>query len=157
MNTRNRRLESNRRSQGFTLIEIMAVVLIMGLLAGIVGTAVFGQVNRGRVTTTKVQLKNLESNLTMYQVDNGRFPSTEQGLEALVRPPSGGPAPQNYPPGGYLQGGTVPLDAWGNPYEYRFPGENNPEGFDLWSWGADGAPGGDGTDADIGNWSSETG
>lgn len=146
-----------RRRAGFTLIEIMAVVLIMGLLAGLVGVAIFGQLDSARVTTTKTQMKQIESALTFYQMDNGRFPSTEQGLEALVRKPAGAPEPRNYRPGGYLQGDQVPRDAWGNPYQYENPGQHNPESFDLWSLGADGAPGGTGTDADIGNWSEDPG
>jgi general secretion pathway protein G len=141
-----------RNESGFTLIEIMAVVIIMGLLMGIVGTAVFGQIDKARVSTTKAQVKQLESALAFYQMDNGRFPTTEQGLAALVKPPTSAPEPRNYRPGGYLQGGRVPEDAWGNPYQYEMPGTNNVGSFDLWSLGADGQPGGTDTDADIGNW-----
>lgn len=143
------------RRRGFTLIEIMAVVVIIGLLAGIVGVAVFGRLDVARVNTTRTQMKQIESALAFYQMDNGRFPTTEQGLEALVRQPTIGPEPRNYRPGGYLQGDRVPRDAWGNPYQYASPGQENPRSFDLWSLGADGAPGGDGVDADIGNWSQE--
>jgi general secretion pathway protein G len=85
-------------------------------------------------------------------MDNGRFPTTEQGLHALVQAPTSAPEPRSYRPGGYLQGGKVPEDAWGNPYQYEMPGTNNVQGFDLWSLGADGQPGGNDTDADIGNW-----
>jgi general secretion pathway protein G len=85
-------------------------------------------------------------------MDNGRFPTTEQGLRALIEPPTIGPEPRNYRPGGYLQGGELPRDAWGNDFHYEFPGTNNTEGFDIWSLGADGQPGGTETDADIGNW-----
>jgi general secretion pathway protein G len=140
------------RAAGFTLIEIMAVVLIMGFLAGIVGVAIIGQIDRARVTTAEAQIKQLESALAFYQMDNGRFPTTEQGLEALVRPPTTGPQARNYRPGGYLQGGQVPLDPWGNPFQYESPGRVNTTSFDLWSFGADGSPGGEGVDADIGNW-----
>jgi general secretion pathway protein G len=150
MNHRNTRRA--RRQRGFTLIEIMAVVIIMGLLAGIVGVAIFGQLDTARVNTTRTQMKQLEAALSFYQMDNGRFPSTDQGLRALVEQPSVGQAARNYRPGGYLQGGQVPTDAWGNEYLYEFPGSNNPEGFDLWSLGADGQPGGSETDADVGNW-----
>jgi general secretion pathway protein G len=137
---------------GFTLIEIMAVVIIMGLLAGIVGVAIFGQLDRARVNTTLTQMKQLESALAFYQMDNGRFPTTEQGLQALIEPPTSAPEPRNYRAGGYLQGGKVPPDAWGNAYQYEMPGSNNVQGFDIWSLGADGQPGGADTDADIGNW-----
>lgn len=140
------------RRQGFTLIEIMAVVLIMGFLAGIVGVAVFGQIDKARVTTAETQIKQLESALAFYQMDNGRFPNTDQGLDSLVRQPTTAPEPRNYRPGGYLQGGQVPVDPWGNPFQYESPGQLNQTGFDLWSLGADGAQGGSGVDADIGNW-----
>ncbi len=142
-----------RRLAGFTLIEIMAVVVIIGLLSTIVGAVVFSQVDKARVTTAQSQIKGLESALEFYRMDNARYPTTEQGLQALVQRPNIEPIPKNYRPEGYLAKGRVPLDPWGNPYEYRSPGEHNPYSFDLWSWGADGAPGGEGNDADIGNWS----
>lgn len=151
MRSRSARVPKRRR--GFTLIEIMAVVVIIGLLAGIVGVAVFGQLDKARVNTTQAQMKQIESALAFYQMDNGRFPTSEQGLQALVAKPTIGPEPRNYRPGGYLQGGQVPRDAWGNPYQYAYPGQQNQGSFDLWSLGADGSPGGDGVDADIGNWS----
>ncbi len=141
-----------RKRLGFTLIEIMAVVIIMGLLAGIVGVAIFGQLDTARVNTTRTQMKQLEAALSFYQMDNGRFPTTEQGLRALIEPPTTGPEPRSYRPGGYLQGGELPMDAWSNDFHYEFPGSNNVEGFDIWSLGADGQPGGTETDADIGNW-----
>jgi general secretion pathway protein G len=144
-----------RRDAAFTLIEIMAVVLIIGLLGGIVGAAIFGQIDRARVTTARTQIKQIEAALDFYRMDNGKYPTTEQGLEALVRPPSIDPIPKNYRPEGYLSGGRVPLDPWSNEYEYLSPGQNNPYSFDLWSHGSDGKPGGSGTDADIGNWNQE--
>ncbi len=143
--------QSTRR-RGFTLIEIMAVVLIIGLLSGIVGLAVFQQVDKGRVTATMVQIKNLEGVLEIYRMDRGRFPTTERGLAALVTPPSSPSESQNYPPGGYLKGGRVPKDAWGQDYLYEAPGQHNRHFYDLWSLGADGAEGGTGVDGDIGNW-----
>jgi general secretion pathway protein G len=90
-------------------------------------------------------------------MDNARYPTTEQGLDALILEPSSDPAPRNFQPGGYIQGGALPADPWGEPYQYRAPGEHNPHSFDLWSLGADGADGGDGLDADIGNWAGDTG
>jgi len=140
-----------RRENGFTLIEIMAVVLIMGFLAGIVGVAVVAQIDKARVTTTKTQIKQLEAALTFFQMENGFFPGTDQGLEALVQEPTGGREVRNYREGGYLQGGVVPLDAWQSPYQYESPGQINRD-YDIWSLGADGLPGGTGVDADIGNW-----
>ncbi len=144
------------RRSGFTLIEIMAVVLIIGLLSTIVGTVVFSQVDKGRVTTAKAQIKSIESGLEFYRMDNGRYPTTEQGLQALVEMPSLEPIPKSWRPEGYLQGGRVPDDPWSNPYYYLSPGQNNPYSFDLWSLGSDGNPGGEGIDADIGNWHDET-
>jgi general secretion pathway protein G len=143
---------ANHANQAFTLIEIMAVVIIIGLLTTIVGAAIFSQVDKGRVTTARAQINSLEGVLELYRMDNGRFPSTEQGLEALVRVPSGDPPIRNYPPGGYLKGGRVPVDPWSNPYNYEAPGQNNPHSFDIWSLGADGNSGGQGVEADIGNW-----
>jgi len=134
---------------GFTLIEIMAVVLIIGLLSTIVGVSIFAQVDKGRVTSTSVQISNLESVLELYRMDNARYPTTEEGLDALINEPDGA---KNFPPGGYLQKRRIPEDPWGNPYEYEQPGQNNTHSFDLWSYGADGKPGGEGVDADIGNW-----
>jgi general secretion pathway protein G len=140
------------RRQGFTLVEIMAVVVIMGLLAGLVGTAVVSNMNKARQQTAATQIKQLASALTFYQMDNGRFPTTDQGLQALVEKPSGAPEPRNYRPGGYLDAKSVPKDPWGGAYQYLSPGQQNPQSFDLWSLGDDGAPGGEGTAEDLGNW-----
>ena len=148
---------STRSRQGaFTLIEIMAVVLIMGLLASIVGVTVIRQIDKGRVTATKLQIKQLEVALTAFYSDNGFFPSTEQGLQALVEKPTIGREPRDYPEGGYLHGGVVPLDAWQGPFEYQSPGQISRD-YDLWSLGADAAAGGTGVDADIGNWPEAAG
>ena len=138
-----------RNDAGFTLIEIMAVVLIIGLLSTIVGVSIFAQVDKGRITATSVQISNLESVLELYRMDSARYPTTEQGLDALVNEPDDA---TNYPPGGYLQKRRVPEDPWGNPYQYEQPGQNNSHSYDLWSYGADGNPGGDDAAADIGNW-----
>jgi general secretion pathway protein G len=142
---------ASRGEDGFTLIEIMAVVLIMGFLAGIVGVAVVAQIDKARVTTTKTQIKQLEAALTFFQMENGFFPGTDQGLEALVQRPTAGREPLSYRDGGYLQGGIVPLDAWQSPYQYESPGQINRD-YDIWSLGADGVAGGSGVDADVGNW-----
>ncbi len=149
--------DTTRRDRGFTLIEIMAVVLIMGLLAGIVGTVVIQQIDTARQKTALTQIKQLEAALTFYQMDNGRFPSTEQGLRALVEKPSGSPEPRNYRAGGYLQGGAVPDDPWGSPYQYASPGSHNSHAFDIWTLGSDGQVGGEGVDEDIGNWRGDGG
>jgi general secretion pathway protein G len=141
---------------GFTLIEVMAVVLIIGLLSTLVGVSVFQQVDRGRVTATQAQISNLESVIEIYRMEQARFPTTEQGLEALTRPSTSAPVPRNFPNGGYLRGGRVPADPWGNDYQYVVPGDHNRHSYDIWSWGADGQPGGEGVDADISNWSEDS-
>ncbi len=148
---------ARRRRAGFSLIEIMAVVVIMALLMGLVGTAVFGNIDKARVETTRAQIKQIESALAFYQMDNGRFPTSEQGLQALVAPPTSGPEARNYRRGGYLSAKSLPADAWGEQFGYQAPGTNNPESFDIWSYGADGQPGGEGPDGDIGNWDTPAG
>jgi general secretion pathway protein G len=148
-------LRDNARRRGFTLIEIMAVVAIIGLLMALIGPRIIGALTTGRITTTKAQIQQLEAELTSYQMDNGRFPTTEQGLRALIEKPSGSPEPYAWRPGGYLAKKELPRDAWGGAFEYVSPGEHNPDSFDLWSLGADAKPGGTDADADLGNWASE--
>ena len=148
-------MQSNHTHSGFTLIEIMAVVIIIGMLTGVVGFQIFQQVDKGRVTTARTQISTLEGVLELYRMDNGKFPTTEQGLAALVEEPSSDPVPRNYPRGGYLNRGRVPVDPWNNPYQYEAPGQNNEHAFDLWSLGSDGSPGGEDVDADIGNWTED--
>ena len=140
------------RSGGFTLIEIMAVVLIMGLLMAVVGVNIKSQIDKARLAAAKAQISQLESALEFFRMDNGRYPTSEQGLDALVRMPTGDPAPRNYPPGGYLKKADALLDPWGEPFQYANPGTHNEHSFDLWTQGADAAPGGEGGDADLGNW-----
>jgi general secretion pathway protein G len=141
-----------RRREGFTLIEIMAVVLIMGLLMAVVGVNIKTQIDRARMATAKAQITQLESALEFYRMDNARYPTTDQGLRALVEKPSGTPAPKNYPPGGYLKKRDALRDPWDELFMYQSPGSHNPHAFDLWSNGADFSPGGTDTGADIGNW-----
>jgi general secretion pathway protein G len=137
------------KESGFTLIEIMAVVLIIGMLTGMVGLAVWRQVDSARVKTTRGQIQMLDAALEAYRMDNANFPTSEQGLNALIQPP---PEARNAMPGGYLRERRIPKDAWGRPFQYEAPGQHNTTAYDLWSLGADGNPGGDGTNADIGNW-----
>jgi general secretion pathway protein G len=149
-------LERNR-NEGFTLIEIMAVVLIIGLLSTIVGVQIFSQVDKGRITATSAQISNLEAILELYRMDMANFPTSEDGLEALVTGPSSGSSSRRFPASGYISKGRVPPDPWGNEYQYEYPGRNNPHTFDLWSFGADGKTGGEGVNGDIGNWIEEAG
>jgi general secretion pathway protein G len=136
------------RARGFTLIEIMVVVVIIGLLAAMVVPAVVGQVDRTRVTKAKQDIQSLETALAMFQLDNSKYPTTEQGLTALVQQPTD-PSIQHWRPGGYLQ--HVSKDPWGIEYHYEYPGAHGKE-YDLYTLGADNQPGGEGSDADIGNW-----
>lgn len=148
--------ETPRRQQGFTLIEIMAVVVIMGLLMTLVGVAVFQQVDKARVTTAKAKIAQIESALEFYRMDNSRYPTTQQGLNALVVRPTSEPEPRSYPAGGYLKSMSAIEDPWGTTFRYESPGQHNPHSFDLWSQGADQADGGEDLDGDIGNWDAET-
>ncbi len=144
-----------RRQQGFTLIEIVSVVIIIGLLVGLVGYNVLTAVDDARISAARTQLNNLSTALDMYRLHNARYPTTDQGLDALVQEPTVPPEPKRYQPGGYID--RLPTDPWGEPYLYRSPGEQNPRSYDLWSYGADGQPGGEGENTDIGNWEEEFG
>jgi len=136
---------------GFTLIELMVVIIILGLLAAIVMPRIVGETDKARYGAALAQMRILEDALKRYKLDNGMFPSTEQGLEALVRMPSAGVLPRGWPVGGYLDRQEIPKDPWGNAYIYISPGQHSPD-YDLRSLGADGAEGGDGTNADIESW-----
>jgi len=140
-----------KKSFGFTLIEIMVVIVILGILAGLVVPRLTDKPERARVVKAKLQIESLVTALKEFKLDNGFYPSTEQGLEALVDKPSIGRTPRSYPPDGYLD--KVPKDPWGNAYIYISPGEHGD--FDLLSLGADGEEGGEGFDADIGHWQLE--
>ena len=136
--------------KGFTLLEILVVVFILGILAAIVAPKIMGRTDEAKVTEAKVQIKDFETALKLYKLDNGSYPTTEQGLQALIDPPTAGDPPKHYRKGGYLEQKKVPLDSWDNPYVYISPGIHGD--FDLSSLGADGKEGGEGYDADINNW-----
>ena len=136
-----------RRHAGFTLIEIMAVVVIMGMLMATLAVGISGQIDKARISTTRTKIVRLEQALEFYQMDNARFPTSDQGLDALVNKSSSAPVPRAFTPGGYIRADGL-MDPWGEPFQYRIPGTNNPHSFDLWSLGPDGVEGGD----DIANW-----
>lgn len=144
---------SFRRCSGFTLIEIMVVLVIIAILGALVAPQILGRVDEARVTATRQDIRTLGTALDMYRLDNFRYPTTAQGLEALVLQPDD-PSIRNWRAGGYLKSTTVPKDPWGNEYVYLEPGTRG-GAYDLYSLGADGRAGGEGNDADLGNWNSD--
>jgi general secretion pathway protein G len=135
----------NRRQSGFTLMELLVVLAILGLLMSLVGPRVLSQLGGAKSKTAAIQIKDLEQTLEMYMLDTGRFPSDEDGLDALVNKPGDAPGWN----GPYLKS-DVPLDPWKRPYNYKYPGDHGE--VDIFSYGKNGSAGGDGEDADVGNW-----
>jgi len=140
-----------QNSKGFTLIEIMVVVVILGILAGIVIPKLLDRPEQARRTKAKVEIKSLEEALNLYKLDNGSYPTTEQGLTSLVKKPEVGRIPTSYREGGYLK--KLPADPWGSQYIYLCPGIH--DDFDIISYGSDGEPGGNGKNADVDSWELE--
>ncbi len=138
----------SRLVRGFSLIEILVVVVIIGILAAVVVPRVMDEPDRARITKAKQDVQALVTALNMYRLDNYAYPSTEQGLEALVRRPSGQPEAPNWRQGGYID--RLPRDPWGRDYQYLNPGVHGE--IDVWSFGANGMPGGEGINAEIGSW-----
>ena len=136
---------------GFTLIEIMVVIIILGILVGLIVPRFMEKPEKARVVKAKMQIESISAALKEYKLDNGDYPTTEQGLEALVEKPSIGKVPNKYPEKGYFP--KIPKDPWGNDYVYISPGEHGD--FDLISYGADGEEGGEGKDEDVRSWEIE--
>jgi general secretion pathway protein G len=146
------RIRGNHR--GFTLIELMVVVVILGILALYIGPKIMGEPEKAKRVKVKMDIASLETALKMYKLDNGMYPSTEQGLQALVEAPESGVIPKKWRKGGYIEKNKVPKDPWGNEFVYISPGVNGD--FDIISYGLDGVPGGEGDDnKDINNWEIE--
>jgi general secretion pathway protein G len=139
---------------GFTLIELMAVIVIIGILAAIVVPNWMAAVEKGRMNAAKTQIRQLEGGLKMFKLDNAFYPSTEQGLDALLNAPTSGRIPESYQRGGYMDGSKVPDDPWGNPYDYESPGSSGYD-YEIVSLGADGLPGGEDENSDIESWNIE--
>ena len=138
---------------GFTLIELMVVIVILGILAGLIVPRLMGRPEEAKQLKAKMQIESLETTLKLYKLDNGAYPDTEQGLQSLVERPEAGNAPKKWREGGYLEKGKVPMDPWGNEFVYLSPGMQGE--FDLVSYGADGVPGGEGKNKDISNWETD--
>lgn len=141
-------IPSPRFSRGFTLIEVMVVIVILGVLAALIVPKVMGRTDEARVTAAKQDIASLVQALKLYKLDNLRYPTTEQGLQALVKKPTSAPLPPNWKGNGYVE--KLPKDPWGTPYQYLQPGLHGE--IDVMSLGADGAAGGEENDADIGSW-----
>jgi general secretion pathway protein G len=153
MKVKSQKSKIKNYQSGFTLIEIMVVVVIIGLLVAIVSPRLMDRFEQAKVVQTKTQIRNLEQALKLFKLDCGFYPSTEQGLRALVEKPTVGKIPENYAEKGYLEKGKVPMDAWGNPFIYLSPGIN--DDYDIISLGRDGKEGGESFDADIYSWEME--
>jgi general secretion pathway protein G len=144
------------RDSGFTLLEILIVIAILGILASLVAVRIMDRPGEARITAAELDIKSLESALKLFRLDNAFYPSTDQGLRALVEQPTIGRVPQKWREGGYLEKESLPKDPWGNEYLYLSPGVHNRD-FDLWSYGADGEEGGEGEDRDVTNWEETEG
>ncbi len=138
-------------ARGFTLIEIMVVITILGVLAALIVPRVVGRTDDAKIAAAKQDIASIMQALKLYRLDNGRYPTTEQGLQALIAKPTLEPVPGNWKQGGYIERSSVPVDPWGEPYKYLNPGIHGE--IDVFTLGRDKANGGEGPDADIGSWS----
>lgn len=146
-----------RNNKGFTLIELLIVIVILGILGTYAGVKFMGRVDDAKFNQAKIQIQSFEQALKIYRLDNGAYPSQEQGLQALIQKPSVGNIPSHWREGGYLEKNTLPKDPWNGEYWYLNPGQQNPNGVDIFSYGPDGQAGGnDDKSRDIGNWDDES-
>ncbi len=144
---------SYRSEQGFTLLEILIVITILGILASLIAVKLMDRPGEARQLKAQMDIQRLETALKLYKLDNAFYPTTDQGLRALVEKPSVGKVPAKWREGGYLEKDVLPKDPWDRDYLYLGPGVRNRD-FDLWSYGADGEDGGEGEDADVTNWAT---
>ena len=142
---------THQKQNGFTLIEIMVVVVILGILATYATLKILDKPDEARIVAAKNDIRTISSALKLYRLDNSTYPSTEQGLRALIEKPGTGQAPRNWKQGGYLE--NLPKDPWGGEYQYVYPGVRGE--YDIFSYGADNQPGGDGYNADVGTWNMD--
>ena len=145
--------QEKRDCRGFTLIELMVVIVILGILAGLIVPRIMGRPEEAKQLKAKMQIESIETALKIYKLDNGAYPDTEQGLQALVELPEAGTIPKKWRKGGYLEKGKIPKDPWGNSFIYLSPGVNGD--YDIVSYGADGIPGGEDENKDITSWEIE--
>ncbi len=146
-------MKRNLDNRGFTLIELMVVIVILGILAGLIVPRIMSRPEEARQAKARIQIESLETALKLYKLDNGSYPSTEQGLQALVEAPTVGNLPRKWREGGYLEKGKVPKDPWGNDYVYLSPGTSGD--YDIISYGSDGEQGGEKKNKDINSWEIE--
>jgi len=146
-------LLQNANNRGFTLIELMVVIVILGILAGLIVPRIMGRPEEAKQLKAKMQIESFETALKLFNLDNGFYPDTEQGLQALVEQPDSGRIPKNWKNGGYFEKGRLPKDPWQNEFVYLSPGVHGD--FDISSYGSDGVPGGEGKNNDIHNWEIE--
>ena len=142
--------EDKKNERGFTLIELMVVIVILGILAGLIIPRIMGRPDEARAAKARMQIESMETALKLYRLDSGDYPTTEQGLQALVEPPAVGSLTKNWRQGGYLEKGKLPKDPWDRDFIYISPGAHGD--FDLSCLGADGEPGGEGKNKDINSW-----
>jgi general secretion pathway protein G len=147
-------MKKDEQQCGFTLIELMVVIAILGILAALVAPSIIGRKEDAMRAQGKVQIRNFEQALHLFYLDNGFYPSTEQGLQALVEKPSIGKEPRKWREGGYIEKDSIPKDPWGNPYVYIAPGVHSKD-YDIITYGADGQEGGEDKNADIQSWALE--